>query len=46
MPGLPPGKTDGFSWYAMHATQPERVKNKQKFLESVSHKYDQNQNVL
>ena len=26
MPGLPPWKTDGFSWYAVHATWPEMVK--------------------
>ena len=24
MPGMPPGKTDGFSWYAVHVTRPER----------------------
>ena len=22
MTGMPPGKTDGFSWYTVHATQP------------------------
>ena len=26
MPGMPPGKTDGFSWYAMRATRTEMVK--------------------
>ena len=26
MPGVPPGKSDGFSWKAVHATGPERVK--------------------
>ena len=25
-PGVPPRKTDGFSWYTVHATHPERVK--------------------
>ena len=25
-PGVPPRKTDGFSWYTVHATRPERVK--------------------
>ena len=25
-PGVPPGKTDGFSWYAVRANRPERVK--------------------
>ena len=26
MADMPPGKTDCFSWYTMHATRPERVK--------------------
>ena len=25
MPGVPPRKTDGFSWYAVRATRPKRV---------------------
>ena len=25
MPGMPPRKTDGSSWYAVHATRPERL---------------------
>ena len=27
-PGVPPGKTDDFSSYAVRVTRPERVKNK------------------
>ena len=28
MQGMPPRKTDGFSWYTVRAAQPEKVNDK------------------
>ena len=36
MPGVPLGKTDGFSWYAMRATRPERI-NGQNYQKQKEH---------